>query len=361
MMNNNIEQLKDKLQKEDMDGIILIPGTNLFYYTGVKIKQSERLTLFIIENSGRIIVLTPDVEKDKFENLNIDYLFSYKDEEGPTSSLAEIKNLLFLWHTAGIEYNSCRVKEYKWMSEICNNLIDADSLLESILVTKSSEEINKIKKAVKILEDSFSATLPYIKPGIQEIEVAALLEYEMKKRGSTGTSFETIVASGYRGASPHGRAGEKVIQDGELIIMDFGSIVEGYVGDISRTISVGKVSEEQKNVYSIVKEAQEYAIKQVRPGMTAHEIDEAARSVIAKYGYNDYFTHRTGHGIGLNAHEMPYIMQQNNMVLQPGMTFTIEPGIYLPEKFGVRIEDNILVTEEGGFNFMTLKKDLLTL
>lgn len=356
-----MDALIDRLQREDLDGLIMVPGSNLLRYTGVKVKQSERLILFFIDRTGKTVVLTPQVERDKFSSIDINHLISYKDEEGPQSGLRTAEKLLPSWVKGGIEYGNCRVREFKYMNEICGTLVDADPMLAELSMIKNEDEADRLGKSVDVLEDSLSAALPYIKSGVREVEVAARLEYEMRKRGSTGTPFETIVASGTRGVSPHGRASDKVIQEGELVILDVGSIVDGYVGDISRTVSIGPPSEEQRHVYDVVREAQHYAISKIRPGVTAHDIDEAARSVIEHHGYGESFNHRTGHGIGLNAHEEPYIMQNNNLVLESGMTFTVEPGIYLQGKFGVRIEDNIHVTTEGALNFMTLGKELLTL
>lgn len=355
---NNINKLVNRIEEASLDSVVIVPGSNFYYYTGIKTKQSERLTFLIVEKDGNTIIVTPEVEVDKFRDLNVNHLISYIDEDGPEASLDIIKDLISFNSITGIESGKCRVKEYRWIKELFSEVKDSDEIFESIVMVKRQEEIKKISKAVKILEESFKAVFPLIKPGMREIEVAARLEYEMKKRGSTGTPFETIVASGHRGASPHGRAGEKKIEEGELIIMDFGAIFDGYVGDISRTVAVGPISNQQKEVYEIVKKAQEYAVSLVRPGVSAHDIDQAARKIIEMHGYGDYFTHRTGHGIGLNAHEAPYIMQNDKLILEAGMTFTIEPGIYIKDKFGIRIEDNILVTESGGLNFMSLDRDL---
>nr|AAN04035.1 proline dipeptidase [Geobacillus stearothermophilus] len=226
---------------------------------------------------------------------------------------------------------------------------------------KDDQEIELFKKAVQIVEESLEATLPYIKPGAVELEIAAQLEYEMRKRGSEGIPFGTIVASGYRSALPHGRASNKVINSGELVVLDFGSIYRGYVADITRTVAVGEITDELKEIYEVVREAQQAAIDIIKPGITAHEVDETARKIIREKGYGNYFTHRTGHGIGLSGHEAPYIMQNNQLVLKPGMAFTVEPGIYLPGKGGVRIEDNIVITENGFINLMSYHKDLITL
>jgi Xaa-Pro aminopeptidase len=250
--------------------------------------------------------------------------------------------------------------ELKGVEALAACVVDANGLIGNLRIYKDEQEIEQLQRAVHILEASFDAVLSYIRAGVTEAQIAAQLEFEMRKRGSEGTPFGTIVASGYRGASPHGRAGEKEIVSGELVVMDFGSIVNGYVGDICRTVAVGTLSPELEEIYQTVQQAQQAALDRIKPGVTAHEVDQAARKVIETKGYGEYFTHRTGHGLGLSSHEAPYIMKNSDMVLQPGMAFSIEPGIYLPGKAGVRIEDNIIITEDGFVNLMSLSKELIT-
>ncbi len=348
------------MENKSIDAVGIVPGTNLFYLTGIRIKQSERLTFILILKNGETFALVPEVELDKFETIFAENIFSYKDESGPEEALKKLrKRLSEKSSVVSVEYSNCRVMEYRVFESLGKEIKNADDMVNKLRVSKTKEENDDLRSAVQVLEESFEAIIPIVKPGVKEIEIAAQLEYEMKKRGSTGTPFETIVASGYRGASPHGRASNKKIKGSELVVIDFGSTVNGYVGDICRTIAVGETGKEEKKVYEIVREAQESAINLVKPGITAHEVDEAARKVINTHGYGEYFTHRTGHGLGLNSHEKPYIMQDNKTVLEPGMVFSIEPGIYLPDKFGVRIEDNIVVTEDGSENLMKLSTNLI--
>ncbi|WP_238543089.1 M24 family metallopeptidase [Lysinibacillus boronitolerans] len=255
-----------------------------------------------------------------------------------------------------------RVKEQKAIESLTyDNLCDIGETIRDIRMEKDEHEIALMRQAVQIVEESLAATLPIIQAGISEMEVAAQLEYEMRRRGSEGTPFGTIVASGYRGALPHGRASTKKIETGELIVIDFGAIYKGYVADMTRTVALGEVSPTLKTIYSVVKQANETAIEAIKPGMTAHAIDDLARGIIRDAGYGDYFTHRLGHGIGLSAHEEPYMMQRNQLVLKPGMAFTVEPGIYVQDVGGVRIEDNLIVTEDGYENLMTYSKELIIL
>ncbi|QKX52879.1 aminopeptidase P family protein (plasmid) [Planococcus glaciei] len=354
------KKLVQVLKKNEIGAIVLVPGPNLYYFTGLKLKQSERLTLAVITQEAETFFVSPQVELSKVEETVNDDIFWYTDEEGPSGALSQLKKAVGTLGIIGVEYDQMRVMELKAVEAFEAAVVDGNGLINNLRICKDEQEIEQLQQAVNILESSFEAVLPYIKPGVTEVEIAAQLEFEMRKRGSEGTPFGTIVASGDRGASPHGRASEKKIRSGELVVMDFGAIVNGYVGDICRTVAIGTVSTELKEIYEIVQLAQQTALDSVKPGVTAHEVDQAAREVIESHGYGEYFTHRTGHGLGLNSHEMPYLMKNNEMVLLPGMAFSVEPGIYLPDKVGVRIEDNLIITEDGFINLMSLPKELLT-
>ncbi|WP_257349821.1 M24 family metallopeptidase [Pseudalkalibacillus decolorationis] len=362
MFQKRRENLLSLMKEREMDAVVFVPGSNLYYFTGLKLKQSERLTLAILARDGKLTFLAPQVELSKVETVANKSTFWYTDEEGPANAISQLKEHAGSLGIVGVEFGYMRVMEQKAAEAIgYENLVDLSHCINELRMQKEANEIELMKKAVQIVEESLEATLDYIKPGAVEIEIAAQLEYEMRRRGSEGTPFGTIVASGYRGALPHGRAADKKIESGDLIVLDFGSIYKGYVADITRTVAVGEISDELKKVYEIVKKANETAIEAVKPGVTAHDIDETARSIIREAGFGQYFTHRLGHGLGLSAHEDPYMMQQNNLVLKSGMAFTIEPGIYLKDKGGVRIEDNIIVTEEGHLNLMSYTKDLIVL
>ena len=348
------------LKENNIDAAVLVPGSNMYYFTGLKLKQSERLTLAVITHESKMSFISPQVELSKVKEITAENVFWYTDEQGPSEALVELKNAAGALTKIGVEYNLMRIMELKGAETLSTAAEDISDVIDTVRIYKDKQEIEQMQRAVKVLEESFEATIPYIMPGVTEVEVAAQLEYEMRKRGSEGTPFGTVVASGYRGASPHGRAGSKKIESGELVVIDFGSIINGYVGDICRTVAVGDVSHELKEIYETVKEAQQAAIDIIKPGVTAHEVDEVARAVIQSKGYGEYFTHRTGHGLGLNSHEEPYIMKNSDLRLQPGMAFTVEPGIYVPGKGGVRIEDNIIMTEDGFINLMSLQKDLIT-
>lgn len=250
----------------------------------------------------------------------------------------------------------------QWQTELQGvALIPLTSFVEDLRICKDSEEIQAIREAVAVADKAFSHILDFIKPGVREEELAAELECFMRKYGAEKPSFDTIVASGARGALPHAAPSPKKVEQGELIIMDFGAVSQKYCSDITRTVAVGPVSSEQQKIYNIVLEAQVAALNALQPGKTCAEIDAVARNIIASYGYGEYFGHGLGHGVGLEVHENPAVNTRNQGELVPGMVITIEPGIYVSGWGGVRIEDMVLITDTG-FQILTQStKELIQL
>lgn len=226
-------------------------------------------------------------------------------------------------------------------------LVSTKNLIEDIRIIKEPSEVELIRQTIEIIERAFKKTKKTIKPGLTEREIAIEMEYNLRKEGAEGIPFDIIIASGERGALPHGIASEKIIKNGELVIVDFGSQYKGYNSDCTRTLSVGKPDERQKDIYKIVSMAQREAINSVKPGLRASEIDAKARKFIANAGYEGNFGHSTGHGVGLEVHENPRIAETENDIIKKGMVFTIEPGIYIPKWGGIRIEDMVVVTENA--------------
>ncbi|MFJ8066702.1 M24 family metallopeptidase [Psychrobacillus sp. NPDC096426] len=241
------------------------------------------------------------------------------------------------------------------------DLVPLSGLVEKIRLIKTDEEISIIKAACLIADEAYEHILTYIKPGMTELEVSNELEFFMRKRGATSSSFDTIVASGVRSALPHGVASDKVIEVGDFVTLDFGAIYNGYISDTTRTVAVGEPSEQLKEIYQVVLDSQLLALEKVKPGMTGKEADAIARDYIASKGYGEAFGHSLGHGIGLEVHEGPGLSSRSDIVLEPGMVITIEPGIYLPNIGGVRIEDDALVTENGLEKLTQSTKELLIL
>jgi Xaa-Pro aminopeptidase len=240
-------------------------------------------------------------------------------------------------------------------------LIPVSGVIEKLRLIKSDSEIKILKEAAEIADAAFQHILDFIRPGVREIEVANELEFFMRKQGATSSSFDIIVASGYRSALPHGVATDKVIEKGELVTLDFGAYYKGYCSDITRTVAVGEISDELKKIYDIVLQAQLRGMAGIKPGMTGREADALTRDYITEQGYGEYFGHSTGHGIGLEVHEGPALSVRSDVVLEPGMVVTVEPGIYIAGLGGVRIEDDAVVTTDGNESLTHSPKDLIIL
>ncbi|MFC7440944.1 M24 family metallopeptidase [Laceyella putida] len=226
-------------------------------------------------------------------------------------------------------------------------LLPTSGVVKELRMVKDAAELAVMKEAARIADEAFSKILGEIKPGVRENEIAFKLEFTMREMGATSSSFDMIVASGKRSALPHGVASDKVLEHGDLVTLDFGAYFQGYASDITRTVMLGKPSEKQKEIYDIVLEAGKRTIEALRPGMTGKEADAIARDYISAHGYGEYFGHSTGHGLGMEVHELPMLSSRGETVLAPNMVVTVEPGIYLPELGGVRIEDDVVITETG--------------
>ena len=243
-------------------------------------------------------------------------------------------------------------------------LKNAPSMIERARLVKDAEELEQIRAAVALGARLFDGALEVLRPGVKEVEVAAEMELTARRAGAEAMSFPTIIASGARSALPHGRASKQAIAPGGFVVCDFGVILSGYCSDQTRTVwagaGQGSIPEDARRAYEAVKEAQQAAVDAVRPGIAVGEVDAAARKVLRKAGFGRYFTHSTGHGVGLEIHEIPRVADGQKEILKPGMVITIEPGVYFPGKWGVRIEDMVAVTSSGCEVLTPTSKDLVT-
>lgn len=338
------------MQEKDLDAIMLFPSPNLHYMTGFKTSPGERLLIAIMPIEGEPFFVAPKLFESQIrKEAWIKEMILWNDEENPYEILKKVledKNL---------SDSRVAVDDTMWADQLLHisnvlpklSFTPLGELMNSLRLTKSEVEVDLIKKSGEIVDSVVEVMKETIKPGMTEIEVAALMEYEMRKNGSEGPSFETIVGSGPNSAIPHYNAGERKINSGDFIVLDFGAMYKGYCSDTTRTLCVGAPTDKMREVYNIVKEAQEIGVRTVKPGIKAKEVDNAVRSYIEERGYGEYFTHRTGHGLGLQVHEEPYISGISETVLETGMVFSIEPGIYIEDEFGVRIEDIVVVTKDG--------------
>ena len=233
------------------------------------------------------------------------------------------------------------------------------TIIEKVRMIKSEDEIEKIRIAAKIADEGFSHILKFIKEGVQEIDLALELEFFMRKKGASALSFETICASGVRSAMPHGAASDKKIENGDFVTFDFGCVFDGYVSDMTRTVVLGKASEKQKEIYRTVLKAQKAALSVLKAGICAKDVDKISRDIIKNAGYGENFGHGLGHSLGLLVHEAPSLSPKCDTILSPNMLMTVEPGIYIENFGGVRIEDLVVIKDGGILNLTSSEKELI--
>ena len=272
-----------------------------------------------------------------------------------SSLTAKAKELL-------VEENQITLSMYKELQEkVKAEVKGTKGRVEKLRIVKDATEIALIKKAAQITDEAFEEICGMIKPGVTEKQISQELEFAMMRKGASHVAFDFIVASGVRGALPHGVASDKVIQSGEFVTMDIGAVYEGYYSDMTRTVAVGPLDERLQEIYNIVLHAQEESLKAVEAGKSCREIDKIARDIISAAGYGDYFGHGLGHGVGLDIHEEPRVSPFGEEILKENMIITIEPGIYLPRIGGVRIEDLVLVETAGASRLSLSSKELIVL
>ena len=334
----NEKNLRYLLEFNIDTGYILATHENAYFITDFRYIETAENHL---KNSKVSVILQNDLKQDIKDVLE-------KEQK---------KNLL-------IETAYQTISKFEFLKKITEN-ISVENTLDKIIVdlriTKNEYEIAQIEKAQKITDDAFSHILPFIKEGVSEKELALELEFFMRKNGAEGVSFDLITISDKNTSLPHGVPSYKKIQKGEFITMDIGCKVNGYCSDMTRTVALGEPTDEMKKVYNTVLLAQKEAFKRIKSGVKTSEVDFAARDFINKSGYEDCFGHATGLGVGLDIHEEPRVSTKSDTILQSGMIITVEPGIYLQDKFGVRIEDMVMVTDEGCYNFTKSNKELIIL
>ncbi|HWL13881.1 MAG TPA: Xaa-Pro peptidase family protein [Ureibacillus sp.] len=350
-----LEKLRNALVEQSVDGLLITNDFNRRYMTGF----TGSAGVAIVSKDDAVFVTDfryTEQAKKQIQNFRI-----VQHDGNLFKEVANLAGKMGI-KTLGFEKDTMTYAMYEtYKSLISAELVPVSGLIEKIRLIKTEQEINIIKVACEIADNAFSHILKFIKPGLTELEVSNELEFFMRKQGATASSFDTIVASGVRSALPHGVATDKVIEKGDFVTLDFGALYNGYISDITRTIAVGQPSEKLVEMYNTVLESQLLALEKVGPGMTGVEADSFARDYLASKGYGEAFGHSTGHGIGLEVHEGPALSSRSSSVLEPNMVVTIEPGIYLPGIGGVRIEDDILITETGNEKLTHSTKDLIIL
>lgn len=357
-------RLASLLQKAGVDALAINPGPTLTYLTGLHFHLMERpVVAFLIPHQSIILVL-PELELAKTEHLSYP-LLPVPYPEDPLRWLAAFSQAVSMAKIQhgriAVEPSRLRVLELRFLQAAAEkaDFPSGENLLAELRMQKDVHELAAMRKAVEIAQRGLQATIPSIRRGVSEQELASELTLQLLRAGSNPEfPFTPIVSTGPNSANPHASPSSRALSEGDLLVIDWGATWEDYISDLTRTFGIGNLDAEFIKIAEIVKESNAAGLAAARPGVTAGSIDRAARTVIENAGYGHYFTHRTGHGVGMEGHEPPYIRGDNPLVLEPGMTFTIEPGIYLPGKGGVRIEDNVVITHDGAESLSDLPRDL---
>ena len=363
MNSPRFEKLLGLMKKNGFDAVALNPGYSMRYLTGLDFHLMERPTVLIIKQDGSQAFILPELESSRAEKIfSKECLFTYGDN--PSNWLDEFKsaaNYLGLNKASiGIEAIRLRYLELDFLKKSIpdSEISSAESIFSTLRVNKDATEIENMRQAAIIAQRALLETLSEPVVGKSEKELASQLVINLLKNGSDELPFGPIVAAGPNSADPHATPSDYVIQPADILLFDWGANFNGYASDISRVFTVEKADPLFEKVADIVHKANQTGVKTGKPGITAGSVDQATREVIEESGYGNYFIHRTGHGLGMEAHESPYIFSGNQMILEPGMVFTVEPGIYLRGKGGVRIEDNVVITEDGAKSLTDLPREL---
>jgi Xaa-Pro dipeptidase len=370
MSAQRIDRVITALRARGLDGLALMPAANLRYLSGLSFHQGKRLTLLLVPASGGApCFVIPALERTQAEatsQLALRY-FPWADADGPAGAVAAAVEAAFGAGARGlslaVEHTAMRVMELRALEAAIPGLraVDATELFAELRMAKDEQELAAIEQAVRIVEVALKRTIEQIRPGMTERELSRICSDEIIAAGADSESFENLIASGPNAANPHHNNTDRAFQPGDLIIIDCGARYGGYISDITRTVAVGEPDAEARAIYELTLRANEAGRRACRPEATGEEIDAATRGVIEAGGYGEHFIHRTGHGIGLETHELPNIMAGVVGPLEPGTTFTVEPGIYVPGKTGVRIEDNVVITTEGARVLTSFPRELIVI
>lgn len=366
---DRLQRLQAALDEARLRALAVVAGPNLYYLTGLPFHLSERPTVGFFPAVGEPVFVVPGLEETKLTGGGLPYGFqyaTYTDSDGPAAAFDRAAALLVAGGVGegarmGVEARRMRVMELRLIEESMHSQIAAaEDVLAGLRAVKDAAELGHMRAAVGFAQAALTATLPLIKVGMTERELAAELTTQTLRAGSDADlPFAPIVASGPNSALPHAFPTDRRLAPGDLLTLDWGAAANGYMADLTRTYAVRELpAPELQRIYALVQGANAAGVAAARPGVACADVDAAARRVIADGGYGEYFVHRVGHGLGLEGHEDPSMHSRNDTPLALGMTFTVEPGIYLPEKGGVRIEDDVVVGADGGISLSDLDRDL---
>jgi len=367
MSATRLEKLSAALRAGRLDALALNVGPSLTYLTGLHFHLSERPVVLLVPAEGTPALVLPELEMLKLEDLPYELrAFPYPENPSEWDGVFRkaLQTLDLDGKHLGVEPRSMRLMEFRHLQAGAPeaDFPDASGMVSLLRLRKEADEVAAMKKAVRVAQAALEALLPQVKAGQTEQEIAGELVVQLLRAGSQPElPFTPIVSAGPNGANPHAAPSARKLHAGDLLVVDWGAAVDGYISDLTRTFAVGQVDEECLKIHTIVQEANAAGRLAGKPGAPCSAVDLAARAVIEQAGYGQFFTHRTGHGIGMEAHEEPYMRGDNPQLLEPGMAYTVEPGIYLPGRNGVRIEDNLVVTESGVECLSDMPREIRTL
>jgi len=354
-----IRRVADHLRETDLDLLIAGPSSDFYYLTALPGNPSERLKVLLISREGEAAIVLPTFEATLIEHLPVrPALYPWDETEDPLPALQRAVRALGGGRHIAVGPQLWSVFLLRIQQALPEStFIDGGPLLAALRMRKSAAELDLMRTAARIADDAYLGLITQRLAGRTEREVLTFV-HDALRRGGMDRLGGGIVGAGPNGASPHYKTADRTIALGDALVIDYGGQYRNYSADITRTPHVGQPDEEFRHVYQIVRDAQQAAFEAVRPGISCEAIDRVARDYIMRHGLGEFFTHRTGHGIGLDGHEEPYLVEGNALPVEEGMTFSIEPGIYLPGKFGVRIEDIVVVTRDGAERLNTCTREL---
>lgn len=345
-----LKKLTDLMSDNNVEAMLVAPSEDMSFLLGFSPHMDERFQAFFLLQDGRYFYLVPKLNFEEMQNVlgKDTAIYQWDDGEG---FLCKVKKAFeefdLIGKTIGVNKSARAVNMLDMKETMDIKFVNGNEILEELRIIKSDDEIKKLRIAAKMADDVFADIIKFIKPGMTEDNIREKMEELFLEKGAEGLSFDTIIASGPNSSKPHYNEYSRVIQEKDIIIIDFGCIYKGFCSDTTRTVFVGGMTEKEKEVYNTVLQANLAGEEQAKSDVSAQSVDKAARDVIEKAGYGEYFITRTGHGIGSSVHEAPYIRSGNEQILREGMAFSVEPGIYIPNEFGVRIEDIVVVTKNG--------------
>lgn len=354
-----IKRAQSLLQEKGLTAVLVTTPPNFHYFTGIWLDSHERLQALVIRKEGTPVMLVHEMAKEQVKTIaGVEQIF-WRDGD---VAIQILEGILPNQGTVAVDNNWPSTNLLQLMAlTAALTFRESTAILGQLRLHKDELEVKRLLESGRAADRVMEKISKYLRPGLSEGEIAAQIKEFFQEEGAAELSFSTIVATGPNSGIPHYETGDRVIQEKDIVLIDMGGIKDYYCSDMTRTFVVGEPAEQFREVYEVVRLAQDEAVKKIKPGIAMQEIDLTAREIIEKAGYGPYFTHRTGHGLGIEVHEEPFLTPTNPNLLEKGMVVSVEPGIYLPDKFGVRIEDIVVVTAEGALRLNNFPHQLVTI